>query len=181
VSGRVASATSQFIFRGPAAIDGLENIQNISDSHTGLSSTFNYWTWRGETFKVQNASSIALYGIKKRQIDSGLITNTTKQQNILAALNTEFGEPKEQFRIKTPITYDNLELFYLDKVNVDYPTVYYTVEGQSYPIYEISKYDEAVYPTPESLLEIDVNRNWKILGVNILVKDQILEFNIKEV
>jgi len=181
ITGRTASADSQFTFYGPASINGLENLISISDIRTGLSKAYNFWTWKDETFNVVNSSSIASFGVKKRAVDSKAITNLTKQQNILADLATEFGDPKESFRIKVAMNYKTMELFFLDKINIDYPTVYVASEGDNIPVYEISKYDEGVYPIPESTLTIDVNRNFKILGVNISTKNQTIEFNIKEI
>jgi len=181
VTGRIATTDIQHNFHGPASLTGIENLISISDIRTGLSKTFNFWTWKDQAFNVSNSSSIQKFGVKKNEVGAESITNTTKQQNILAALSTEFGDPKESFNIKTPIDYETMELFFLDKINIDYPTVYVASEGDNIPVYEISKYDVAVYPIPESTLTIDVNRNFKILGVIIDIKNQIMQFNIKEV
>lgn len=181
VTGRTATATSQYIFKGPASILGLPNMQDISDIRTGRSQMFNYWTWANETFTVEDNTTVALYGRKKRELNEEIVTDTTKRQNILGALNTEFGAPKENFRVTVPIDYTTLQLFYLNKVNVDYPTVYIPGEDEDLPIYGVSKYDEAVYPIPESVLTIPVTTDYKIIGVNLKVKAQLIEFKLKEV
>lgn len=181
VETRAASADLKYTFYGPASIIGLENIQTISDIRTGLSKTFNYWTWTEKNFNVQDASSVALYGPKKRNIDSKIITDTPKQQTVLSNLVSEFGFPKDNFRIKTPVTYETLELFLLDKINIDYPTIYIPSEGSEVPIYDVSKYDEAVYAKPLSALTIDINRRFKIMSANIEVKNELFEFELREI
>lgn len=181
VEGRNPTADLKYTYYGPASQIGLENIISMSDIRTGLSKTFNFWTWDDEVFNVSNSSSIAVYGIKKNSVKAKSITNTTKQQNILASLSNEFGDPKESFRLKVEINYDTMKLFFLDKINIDYPTVYISVEGDGIPVYNISKYDQSVYPIPESVLTIDINRRFKILGVNIDIKNQTIEHNLKEV
>lgn len=181
VAGRDPSSELKYTYYGPASQIGLENIVSMSDIRTGLSKTFNFWTWGDEVFNVSNSSSIAVYGVKKNSVKAKSITNTTKQQNILASLSSEFGDPKESFRLKVAMNYDTMQLFFLDKINIDYPTVYISIEGDGIPVYNISKYDQAVYPIPESVLTIDINRRFKILGVDIDVKNQTIEHNLKEV
>ena len=181
VSARVATPTSQHTFYGPASRLGLENIQTISNIRTGVSKAFNYWTWRDETFNVQDATSINKYGVRRKQIDSNIITNNTKKQNILSALSTEFGDPRRSFKLKTPLNYDTIELFFLDKINVDYPTIYFAVEGRTIPLYGVGRYDEDYYPIPEDYLTIDVNTDWRIMTRNIDIKNQLLEFELREV
>lgn len=181
VTSQTATPDSKYIFHGPGSNDGLETTRLIGDIRTGLSKTFNFWTWSEQTFKVENASSIEKFGVRKKEIGSKLITLSTKQQAILGSLVAEFGDPKQNFRLNTPLTYDVLDLFYLDKVNVNYPTVYIAGDGKDIPLYGVSKYDEASYPIPESALYIDINREWKIVGVNINIKQQELEFNLKEI
>ena len=181
VAGRDPSAELKYTYYGPASQIGLENIISMSDIKTGLSKTFNFWTWGDETFNVSNSSSIDVFGIKKNSVNAKSITNTTKQQNILASLSNEFDDPKESFKLKVEMNYETMELFFLDKVNIDYPTVYISTEGDGIPVYNVSKYDQAVYPIPESVLTIDINRRFKILGVNIDVKNQTIEHNLKEV
>lgn len=181
ISGRVASATSQYTFYGPASRLGLENIQNLLNIRTGISKSFNYWTWRDETFNVQDATNKALYGVRRKQIDSNVITITAKRQAVLGELATEFGTPKRYFKIKTPLNYETIELFFLDKVNVDYPTVYFAAEGRNLPFYGIAQYDQDYYPIPEDFMTIDVNTNWRVMARNIDVKSQLLEFELREV
>lgn len=181
ISARVASTDSQFTFYGPASVNGLENTQNISDIRTGVSKSFNYWTWQDETFNVEDATNRALYGVRRKQISSALITGTAKKQAILAALVGEFGAPRKSFKVTTPINYETIPLFYLDKINVDYPTVYIPSEGRDLPFYDVAKYDESFYPLPDSFLTIDINKDWRIAGRTINVKSQLITFDLREV
>lgn len=181
ITSRDETADSQYVFRGPMATSGLENIQNISTIKTGINKMFNFWTFNGSTFSVQDAASRLKYGTKKKEVSSSLVTNTTKRQNILGDLVNEFGQPKATFTITAPITYDTLELFFLDKVNVDYPTVYIAVDNHTVPLYDVAKYDEDYYPIPESAITIESEREFKIMGVNINLKETLFEFELREV
>lgn len=181
IKSRVASASILYNFYGPMSIAGLENIQQLSDIRTGLAQTFNYLTWRGETFSIEEADSIALYGVRKKEFSSDLLTNLAKRQAVLTSYINEFGVPKKNLRIKTPLTYEALALFFLDKVVIDFPTIYATGEGKDLPIYDSAIYDEASYAIPESLLTISPDTQWKILSSAIEMQNQILEFQLKEI
>lgn len=181
VSSRDPGDDLAYTFYGLMSAEGLENIQDLSDINSGFSQMFNFWTWEDETFNVVDATSVARYGIRKEEISSELITEVSKKQAILEGLVNDYGLPKENFTLVTPVNYDTLELFYLDKVSVDYPTVYVPIEGREPPIYDLSKYDEAFYPSPESAVVIDAARRFKIMGVDISMKEQLVKFNLREI
>lgn len=180
VTDRVESAALEYTFYGPMSTDGLENIQNISKLKSGMSKMFNFWTWQDQTFNVSDPESVAKYGVRKKEITSALITNTTKQQEILQNYSDEFAFPEESFVLTTPITYETLGLFFLDKISVDYPTVYIASEGRDLPTYGVSKYGQAYYPIRESVLTIDFERRFKIMGVDINVSNQLIELSLRE-
>lgn len=181
VVARTATADVKYTFYGAMSNNGLENIQNISNLKSGMSKTFNFITWVEKSFNVQDATSIVRYGIRKKEISETCITDTTRQQAILADLITEFGNPSENFNVSTPVNYDTMALFFLDRVSVDYPTVFIPAEGKVLPIYDVSNYDEAYYPIPESTLTIVATRRFKIMGMDINVGDQIIKFNMREI
>ena len=73
-------------------------------------------------FQTQHFSGDEAY-FELRQIDE--ITNTGKRQSILDEQRDQFKDKKQEFDLTTFVNYDNLELQILDRVNVDYPTVFY--------------------------------------------------------
>jgi len=180
ITARIVTTDLKFEFYGPSSIIGLENIQDISNINTGISRAFNFWTWNGSNFKVVNSSSIATFGVRKKEITSDIVTNTVKRQTIAAALAAEFGDPRDTLKITTPMNYDTRPLFFLDKIKVDFPTIYKVADGETLPIYGASFYGEAVYPKRESFLTIDYERNFKIMGVGVDVKNNLIEFEIRE-
>ena len=180
VKPREASTDVKFTFFGPMATDGLENIQNISEIKSGFSKMFNFLTWSEKTFNVSDSQSIATNGVKKKSFSSLLLTDTTKQQNILANYINEFGQPKAAFKVTAPIGFEVLDLFFMDKVSVDYPTVYIALEGRDIPLYGVARYGQDFYPVPESSIFIDKNRRFKINTVNINTKDQLMTFGLRE-
>lgn len=180
ITARIVSTEVKYELYGPSSIMGLENIQEISNINTGISRAFNFWTWAGSTFKVVNSSSIATFGVRKKEITSEIVTDTTKRQTIAAALASEFGDPRDTLTVKTPMNYDSRPLFFLDKIKVDFPTVYRVDSEHVLPVYGASFYGEAVYPKKESFLTIDYERNWKIMGVGIDVKNSLIEYEIRE-
>ena len=180
VAAREETAATIYTFYGAMSTGGLENIEDIGNIKTGMSQMFNFTTWSNKTFSVEDASSIAKYGTRKKEFSSTLITDSTKQQQIMGDYVNEFGQPKENFVLSAPINYETLELFFLDKVVVDYPTVYIAGEGRTLPIYDVSKYDESYYPIPESSLTIEATRTFKIMGIDIKVDTQTFLFNLRE-
>ena len=181
VTNRDESATSQYTFYGLGSNDGIESIQNLSSIKTGVNKTFNYWTWAGATISVSDATSISRIGVYKKEISETVITDTTKRTNILGNYRTEFAEPKKEFQLSTPMKIDNTELFFWDKVTVDYPTVYRPATGQVTPIYDFSLYDEAYYAIPQWTMTINTNESFKIMSKKIDFKNFIITYTLREV
>lgn len=181
VKGRDQTDAVAFNFYGPASLEGLENIQNISDIKSGVGKVFNYWTWKDGAFKVEDPTSISKWGIRKNSVASETVTNVPKQQAILASLAAEFADAKETLKLKTPLNYQTLPLYFMERVKIDYPTVYTAAPGKELPVYGISKYGQATYPIPGQFLTIPFEREWKILGVNIQIREQLLELELREV
>lgn len=182
VSPRDASVDFKWFFYGQASVDGAENIQNISDIRNGLNRTFNFIRWNGTTLSAEDANSTAKYGVRVKEIDSEVITDNTKINNILQSIRDYFGTPKRELELTTIIKdYDIFDVFLLDKVSIDYPSVYFIEEGGSYPIYDSSLYDVAKYPLAEWALEIDPTVEWMITGRKIDFKNQLITFFLREV
>ncbi|AHZ84641.1 hypothetical protein Bb109J_c1951 [Bdellovibrio bacteriovorus] len=181
VRGRDASPEVKFQFFGQASNKGVENVIDIRDVRTGIHRTFNFWTWADTEVVASDISSVAEFGIIKKKEEFKYITNATKQSTILSVLKEEFKNPKMEFKVLTPITTDSILLFLLDRVKVDYPTVYFTEPGENIPIYGIARYGEARYPFGEFSLQISPLEEFKILNRSVNVKDQYIELTLRGV
>lgn len=181
MKARTPGASVAANFYGPMSINGLENIQNISKIKTGMSQMFNYLKWKDTTIAISDADSITAYGIKKKEFDSTLVTDTTKRQTILTSYANEFAFPHENFVLHVPVNYETIGLFFLDRIAIDFPTIYSIPEDREIAVYGLTKYGQAYYPVRESTLTIEFERRFKIVGIDIDVDNQLFEFNIREI
>lgn len=182
VSPRVASAEVMWNFYGQASLAGPENIQNLSDIRNGLNRTFNFVRWDQTTLSSEDANSTAKFGVRVKEISSDIILDETKRNTILQSIRDYFGQPKRELELTTIIkNYDIFNAFLLSKVSIDYPSVYFIKEGQTYPVYDSSIYDQAEYPVAEWSLEIDPLIDWMITGRKIDFRNQLITYNLREV
>ena len=182
ISSRDGGATTQFTFRGQGSNAGIEDIIKLSGISAGRNNVFNYWTWKDTTLNATDSASITANGVKKKAISFSQITNTTKRQSILDAQRDEFSDLKQEFKLTTFLTYDTLALRMLDRVAVDYPTVYGPGQpGAEIPLYGIAIYGEAIYPGGQFGLTIDVTTPFKIMGKKIDAKNKTITFDLKEI
>lgn len=180
VAPREETSTTEFEFYGQASQNGVENIQAIDNVRTGSQRIINYLTWRDTGIIETDATSTAFWGIRKKELDSEIITNTTKRRTILQSIRDEFKDRKKEFKLKTPLNYDTLDLFLLDKVGVDYPIQY--VEGDfPLPICGIAVCGEAVTPLGVWSFEIPATDRFKIMSKEISLKDGFVNFGVREV
>jgi len=183
VSDRGASASSVFTFYGASSDVGIESLHEISSYTLGLNRTFNFWKWKDTSVKQSFADSIDKFGLRNKELDSTLVTNSTKQTNILNALLTEFGFPKVELDIEVPMYPQIVEdIFLLDKINIDYPADYRGNEDDSLPArYGSARYGTSKYIQAVSSLIINVATDWKILNRSISIKNHKITFKIREV
>jgi hypothetical protein len=180
VSPRNASADLKFTFYGQGSRVGVENILDIVDYRKGLNRVFNFVTWRETDLYSEEFSSVQSYGVQKKEIETALITDTTKRQNILNAIRTEFGNPKREMILKAPITYETITLGVLDKVAVDYPNIAISDVGEL-PLWDISKWDQARFPFEVLPISIESTARFKILSRDVDPNNHELIFNLREV
>ena len=182
VSARTEGATNDYTFYGQASNNGVENINSISDIRLGLNKTFNLWKWDGTSLFASDSTSITENGVRSRSpIKFDQITNNTTRQNILNSLNLEYRNPKQEIEIESPFTYDLLVLGVLDKVNVDYPTVFVGAQGGEIPIYGASKYGVAKYPIGQWSLTLATTTFFKIMDIRLDVKSQTATLKLREI
>lgn len=181
IKAREETPDSKFVFYGASSNNGIENIASISEYGIGLNRTWNFWTWQDSTINVSFIDSIGVYGTRKKEVFSDLITTEAK---ILAVLNSylnEFGFPKTELTLTVPMYTPIVDLGFLDKVNIDYPSeVLPTIDGTA------SKYDQAKYDSGDKYniivnsLFISISQNWKILNKKINTKKQLIEYKVRE-
>lgn len=181
VSPNTATATVQKTFYGQGSNNGIENVQNITSIKSGLNKTFNFWTWTDTALVESDAPSISTYGVRKKEIDITLITDTTKREDTLTSLRDEYRNPRQEFYMTVPITYESLDLFVLDRIEVDYPIVYRPAEGSDIPLYSVAVYGEARYPNGDWAFELTTDEDQIILERRIDTKKQIIIFKCREI
>lgn len=180
VAPRTATPAVQYTFYGQASEGGIENVQNIKAIKNGLAKTFNYISWKGVPLSDSDFTSVAKWGARKKEVDFEFYSNSTKRSNVLAAIKTEFAYPKQEFDLYTPLRYDNAEIGLLDRVSVDYPTVYYST-GSDIPICGIATCGDAVLPRAKWLFTLDPDAHYKVIGRSIDPKNSLLKLKLREI
>lgn len=181
VSDRTESASLQYTFYGQASDNGVENIQDITNVRRGLNRIFNYWTWKDTTNFSQDANSVNFYGVRKKEIESTFVTNTTKQDTILDALRDEFKDPKQEFEITCAFNYTRAQLKLLDKVQVDYPTVFTSADDSPIPVWGHSVWGAFVWPLGQWSITLSTSVSYKIIGITHSLRRGTTTYKIREV
>lgn len=180
VKPRTATAAVQAQFYGQASVEGVENIQAIKAIKNGLSRTFNLWRWKDTSLVAEDSSSQTLYGVRDKELNFDWLTDNTDRQTVLTALKNEFANPKTELELYTPFNITLYDLELLDRVTIDYPTVY--VEGeQEVPICGIAVCGEAVLPRALWSFTIDDSTPFKIIGKETDMKNGLLKFKLREI
>jgi len=175
---RTATADVQKTFYGQGSFNGIDNILDIKNIKNGVGRVFNYFVW-GSTV-VQDSSSILTYGLRKKEFDSTLVTDTTKRTNLMTPIMNEFRNAKQEFDLFTPMDYSTIALKLLDRVSIDYPNVFLPQEN------ELPLYDKAVYGVdkyPEGLFSFVINDfdHYKILERRIGFNNGFINFHCREI
>lgn len=183
VQSRDATPATQYTFYGQASINGIENIINIADYRDGINKLFNFIQWTDSTLTSLSSDSITTYGIRKREVDTELISvsSTAKIGNILDEIRDDFSSPKREFKLETPINYDTLALNLKDRVSVDYPTIYIATNEAGIPRWGQSVWGDFSWPLGQYSLTINPNDSFKIIGKKINIKNDTIEFQLREV
>jgi len=183
VKPRTAGASVAYTFFGQSATDGAENIVNVKNITNGKNRIFNYFAWRDSSSVFQSSPSVSLHGVRKKEIDSPFFTNGAKQLDILEELVTEFRFPKQELELSTPINFEVVALNLLDRIAIDYPTVY--VPGEfDLPVCGIAVCGDPVSATlPRALwsLQIPNSRRYKIIKKTLDFKSMVATFKMREI
>jgi hypothetical protein len=162
IENRNATKAASKTFYGQASTNGVEDIIDISQASNGLNKMSNLIRWEETSLAQRNVAAITKYGVSEKTVNFDFITNSTKQTNILSSIVNTIGEPKREFDLKIPLSYENIMLNMLDVVKVDYPTPLFAPIGQSLAIYGIAVYGQDYYPFGDFSIQIDPNDDWKI-------------------
>ena len=179
VSARIPTADVKATFYGQASKLGIENVQDILNIKSGTSRTFNFLTWQSNTTPVQNLFSVNKYGAKKFEFSIDSITNATVQAALMAAVLTEFGLPKQELDLIIPLSYSSLGLNLLDRVSIDYPTVYLPGDF-ALPILGVAILGSAVLPNALWAFTIDPTTSpYKIIGKSLDPQNALMTLNLR--
>jgi len=184
----------QYYFYGQAANFGIENMQNVDSFKSGHNRMFNYWKWKDTSLTSKELTSISDNGLYKHDdIDLDFVDQTTARQNLLDEYKTSYSNPKRELTLATFINVNVLGLSLFDKVSIDYPNVPIPAGNGNLPIWnsatmvwrEESTFDptQPFFTWPDGLfnLEIDPSEEWKIIGIIIDSKSDLIKYNLREV
>lgn len=180
VSPRDATADLIKTFYGQGAIYGIENILDLSDYRKGLNRVFNLVTWKDTALSSSDVTSLEDYGVRKKEIDTPLITDTTKRQTILDAIKVEFRNPKREVILRAPIDYETIALNVLDKIAIDYPNIAIN-DTADIPLWDLALWDSARYPFEVLPIAIEASARFKILSKDIDPSNHEMIFYVREV
>ena len=181
IKDRTPTAEVQFSFYGPASSLGSQNIIDVKKYREGFNSVVNFWAWDDTSLFASDATSLIKFGVQKKSISADVLTNSTKRQNLLNALRTEFSNPKIELTIVAPLTPNTATLKLLDRVDVDYPTVYLPADGGILPRWGQVKWGDFVWPVGSFELTISQSTKFKVIGRKISVKNETIEFDLREI
>lgn len=182
---RDATASVQKTFYGQASIDGIENIVGINNFRDGVNRIKNYWTFRDTTIKSTDATSVSTYGVQKTELYTQLLNTspTTKISDMLSGYKDDFSNPKIELELVSKIDYTTLALNILDRVTVDYPTVYTPADGDAtLPRYGLDIYGAVRYPYGRFDLTLSPNDyDFKILNIKYSLTKNLVTFKLREI
>jgi hypothetical protein len=185
VSSRTASAAILYSFYGPGSSLGAENILDIVDIRGGTNRTFNFLTYNSLPSPVSSdLTSISRYGYRLKDItsidgitDATPITGTI--QKILDAIKIEFGLPKQEFTLISPLNFGILALPLLAQVSIDFPLV--PISDSNFALYGIAQYGIGQYPGTLSSFQILPTETYKIIGMEINAAEDTVSLNMRRI
>lgn len=164
VQPRTPTTDIKYNFYGQSSPNGIENIQEIKNIRTGLARMFNYFVWG--TTVVSDSTSITKYGIRKKEINFDVITDTTKKTNILTPIMQEFRSLKQEFDLITPLNYQTEEIELLDRIGIDYPPAI-TEQENALPICGVAICGADILPNGLFNFIITEDEEYKVLGKSV--------------
>lgn len=185
VKARTPTASVQQTFYGQASQSGEEDVLDINNYNSGLARLFNQITWNasnntGATAVAQDNASITKYGVLTSDLSVDLMTDTTHQTAVATSIVGEFSTKKRELELVTPLNYTTLSRAVLDRVSIDYPTVFVS-DGFPLPICGAAICGTAILPRGIWSFQVDPSVNWKIIKTSIDVKRFEMTFKLREI
>jgi len=180
VSNRDATVDIKKTFYGQASIDGAEEIVDIKELKNGVAKVFNFLTWSNTSLSSTDPDSVTRYGVRKLELDYEFFTDTPKRTAIMSNIAAEFSVAKQEFILVVPVNYPRLALNLLDRVVVDYPTVYQQGE-EPVPVCGVFEYGVGVLPNALWSLTISTDENYKIVSKKIIPRTNLIEFKVRKI
>lgn len=183
VTDRTATVAVMATFYGQASTLGAENIINVRNITNGKNRIFNYLTWSDSSAVFQDSTSVRLHGVRKKELGFDIFTDNLKQLAIEEELVTEFRFAKQELELQTPVTQEAIALNLLDRIRVDYPTVYVPSDFPL-PICGTAVCGDAGSATlPRGLwsLQIPDSRRYKVLKKAFDFKSMVATFKLREI
>lgn len=180
VKPRSATVAVEFNFYGQASKLGPENVLSIDKIKNGVAKVFNYMVWSGTTSAVSDNDSSVLYGARKKELDFEFLTDAAKQQNVMNKILEEFMTPKQEFSLSTKVTPATMQLNLLDRVSIDYPTVYIK-SSDPFPICGTAICGNVKLPSAQWSFTIDTDEHYKLMGRSIDAVNAQITFRLRRV
>lgn len=169
-------------FYGQGSMLGAENIVDITEIKTGVNRTFNQWLFkfRPDLLAVSTISK-SKYNLREKVLDNEPSTTDTRIQDYLDYMLSEWSLPKLEFKLQTKMTMESLALKFFDTINIDYPTIYFPSRGDKLPVYGEARYDVDYYPETQWAFQVLPNQKFKIMGIDMDLKQQLITFSLREI
>lgn len=178
--GRITTEDVMFSFFGQASTLGNENIASIDDFRNGQNRLINFIRWRDEGEALRDDESITKWGASLKEIDCEFVTNGVKQLQTATSILGEFAQPKKELSLGALMDADTIELKFLDRVDIDYPTVF-KPSGKYVPIIGLTKVGDLDSPLPHILWDfwLAQDENFKIMGIELDLKNEKVTFDLR--
>lgn len=180
VAPRTVDSSLAYTFYGQSSILGPENIQDLQNIQNGIARTFNYLYWGPSNETVQNSASVAKYGATTKEFTQTYITNTTNQAAILNDILDEFGLPKQEFDLYTPLNYSTIQLFLLNQIQIDFPPQY-LVPPLGLPICGLAICGECETPSAIWSFTENPSNSYKVEGTSIDPQTDLMCISVRRV
>lgn len=181
IRSRDEDATISQTFYGASSDNGIENIVDIPRISDGLNRCFNFVVWKDTNLVAKFDDSIEIYGLRKKEIESPLITNNTKRQAVLSSYLNEFGFPKKEIELEVNLTTPISKLTFLNKVNIDFPAIALGTPNELIARYNQAVYGVSKYPLTNSATVFSAAEEWKILNKKINTRSHTATYKLRRI
>lgn len=180
--GRTPAESVSKSFYGQASDLGNENVYGISEFRNGQNRIINFARWDESAVVSRANDSIERWGVRPIDLDAEFVTDAGKQALSSDSIVAEFEDPKRELTLDTPIAPDVVALQFLDRVDIDYPTVV-EVSGKNLPKIGITEIGDIESPLPYLLWDFQLRQeqNFKIMGIEFDLKKEMASLSLREI